>query len=80
MKNTNNVGEKKMNITSLEQMENIVSNNKNLSWEGWNVVSLLPNNAAWRRTDGAIVKGKWYTKRVYEITETGWEIPGKLVR
>ena len=71
---------KEMKITSLEKMETIVSNNKGLSWEGWNVVSLMPNKAAWMRTDGAIIKGKWYTKKVYEITETGWEIPNKLVR
>jgi hypothetical protein len=61
-------------------MEKIVSDNNMLSWDGWNVVSLLPNKTAWMRTDGAIVKGKWYSKRVYEITETGWEIPSKLVR
>lgn len=70
----------KMNVISLEKMEEIVSKNKSLSWDGWNVVSLMPNKAAWMRTDGAIVKGKWYTKRVYEITEAGWEIPNKLVR
>jgi hypothetical protein len=69
-----------MKIKSLEQMEKIVSDNNMLSWDGWNVVSLLPNKTAWMRTDGAIVKGKWYSKRVYEITETGWEIPSKLVR
>lgn len=69
-----------MNIKSLEKMENIVKSNKSLSWEGWNVVSLFPNNTAWMRVDGVFVKGKWYTKRVYEINETGWEIPNKLVR
>lgn len=69
-----------MNIKSLEKMEKIVSNNKFLSWNGWDVVSLMPNNTAWMRNDGVFVKGKWYTKRVYEINETGWEIPNKLVR
>ena len=69
-----------MKIKSLEAMEKIVSENKMLSWEGWDVVSLMPSKTAWMRTDGAIVKGRWYTKRVYEITEAGWEIPNKLVR
>ena len=69
-----------MKIKSLEQMESIVEKNKALSWDGWNVVSLLPNPTGWMRTDGVFVKNKWYTKRVYEITETGWEIPNKLMR
>ena len=68
-----------MNIKSLAQMEKIVKGNRMLSWEGWNVVSVLPNKSAWMRPDGAFIKGKWYSKRVYEITETGWEIPNKLV-
>lgn len=69
-----------MKITSLKQMEDIVSKNRILSWDGWNVVSMLPNKAGWMREDGAYLKGKWYTKRVYEITEAGWKIPSKLVR
>jgi len=69
-----------MNIKSLEKMEEIVSKEPTLSWDGWNVVSTLPNKTGWMREDGAFIKGRWYTKRVYEITEAGWEIPSKLVR
>lgn len=68
-----------MNIKSLEKMEAIVAKNNNLYWDGWNVVSILPNKTGWSKPDGIFIKGKWYTKRVYEITETGWEIPSKLV-
>ncbi len=68
-----------MKIKSLEQMESIVAKNTNLHWDGWNVVSLQPNKTGWSKPDGAFYKGKWYTKRVYKITETGWEIPSKLV-
>ncbi len=69
-----------MKITSLEKMEEIVRSNRALHWDGWNVVSTFPNPGAWSKPDGVFIKNKWYTKRVFRITEVGWEIPNKLVR
>jgi hypothetical protein len=68
-----------MIIKSLEEMEKIVRNNKNLSWDGWDVVSLKWNPGAYTKPNGAYVRGKWYTKFVYPVTETGWNIPDKIV-
>jgi hypothetical protein len=69
-----------MQVKSLEQMEQIVSRNKFLSWDGWDVVKLDPNPAAWRYTNGKFVKGKWYAEKRFSIASNGWEIPDKLVR
>lgn len=69
-----------MLIKSLESMENIVANNKSLSWDGWTVVNSYPSPTAWMQKDGAFVKGKWFVQKRYELTTKGWEIPNKFVR
>lgn len=66
-------------IRSLEQMEEIVSQNKNLSWDGWNVVELKQSNTAMFKKDGAFIDGKWYIKKVYQCDENGWRIPSRYV-
>jgi hypothetical protein len=71
---------KKMNVKSLSQMEKIVKNNRNLSWDGWDVVQTNQNPMAWKSPSGIFIKGKWYTKIVYRVSESGWNIPDKLVR
>lgn len=67
-------------ITNLETMEEIVSKNNNLSWDGWNVVEVKPSTSAMFKTDGAFINGKWYTKKVYSYGDKGWAIPNKYVR
>jgi hypothetical protein len=69
-------------ISSLEAMEKVVSNNKQLSWDGWSVVHRYPNLTAWRHPDGVFIKeqGRWFTQKRYEPTSKGWDIPNKLVR
>lgn len=69
-----------MLIKSLEKMEDIVSDNKALSWDGWDVLDRKFTPTGWRSPDGVIVKGKWYLQRRYEVTEDGWHIPKKFVR
>jgi len=69
-----------MLIKSLETMEKIVSKNKYLSWDGWDVVKSDPNPAAWRYPNGKFIKGKWYVQKRFELTPNGWELPDKLVR
>lgn len=69
-----------MIINSLEQMENIVKRNRQLSWDGWDVVKLQPRPGAWSSPSAAFVKGKWYQKSVYPVTELGWSIPDYIVR
>ena len=64
-------------IKSLETMEDIVSNSKALSWEGWNVVELIRSPAAVYKPNAARVKGVWYIKNIFIIDQDGWRIPSK---
>jgi hypothetical protein len=68
-----------MNIKSLEKMEAIVKKQRNLSWDGWDVVSTFPNPRGWSRADGVFIKGRWFTKKVYPVTSNGWDIPDKIL-
>jgi hypothetical protein len=69
-----------MIINTLEQMEEIVNNNKTLSWDGWNVVELTKSKSAVFKTDGAYVDGSWYIKNIFSPNRDGWRIPNKYVR
>lgn len=69
-----------MNISSLEKMEQIVSNNKTLSWDGWTVVESKPNAMAWMKPNAAFIKDVWYTQNRFVPTEIGWSIPNKFMR
>lgn len=66
-------------ISSLEEMEKIVSSNRKLSWDGWTVLHTYPNPVGWRDKNGKLIKGRWHTQQRFEITEAGWEIPKKFV-
>jgi hypothetical protein len=69
-----------MNVTSLEQMEQIVSKNKALTWDGWTVVHLRQNDSAYSSKQGAYLDGQWYMQDRFDATETGWNLPNKFVR
>lgn len=69
-----------MLINSLEKMEQIVSSNKSLSWDGWNVVELIKSPSAFFKQNGAFVHGSWYFKKTFSPTRDGWSIPNKYVR
>lgn len=66
-------------IQSLEQMESIVKRNRQLSWDGWTVVSSLPSPKGRTSPHGAYVKGKWYIQKRYEPNKNGWDIPNKFL-
>jgi hypothetical protein len=67
-------------ITSLEKMEEIVNANKQLSWDGWTVVEILPSDKSYTSKFGVYKNGKWQTKREFIPSNTGWEIPDKYVK
>lgn len=69
-----------MIVKSLEQMEQIVKNNRNLSWDGWTVVNQFKSDRAATSKDGVRINGTWYIHHRYEPNENGWDIPNKLVR
>jgi len=49
-----------MIVKSLEQMEQIVTNNKQLSWDGWTVVNNYKSDKAKTSKYGIYLKGNWY--------------------
>ncbi len=67
-------------ISSLEQMETIVSKNNNLSWDGWNVVEMLKSDKAFTSKYGARKDEAWHLKKIFVVSRNGWEIPDKYVR
>lgn len=69
-----------MIIKSLEQMEDVVKNNDNLSWDGWTVIESKTNENGMMSKDGALVDGKWIVQKRYEANANGWEIPNKFMR
>lgn len=69
-----------MNINSLDKMEEIVQNNKKLSWDGWTVVALEASEKARTSVNGVLINNKWYLSKRFEPNANGWEIPDKFVR
>ena len=69
-----------MLITSYEYADKIVNENNGLSWEGWNIIEVTPNQNAEFNKEGKIIDGNWAFVKTYQITEKGWEVPKKYVR
>lgn len=69
-----------MIINDLDTMEQIVSSNNSLSWDGWNVVELKKSPTAMFKQNGAYINGVWHLKNVYTVSRDGWKIPNKFVR
>lgn len=68
-----------MNITTLEQMESIVSSNNNLYWDGWDVVSYTRSEKAKTSKYGKFVNGQWYLTKTFKPGLNGWDIPDRIV-
>ncbi len=66
-------------INSLSVMESIVTNNKQLSWDGWTVVETFPSEKAYFSKFGVYKNGKWQMKKEFNPSNQGWEIPDKYV-
>jgi hypothetical protein len=66
-------------IKSLEQMEQIVKNNRALSWDGWTVLETRPKENGIMSSEGVYTNGRWVVQKRYESTSEGWEIPKKFV-
>lgn len=69
-----------MNITTIEEMEKIVSQNDLLMWDGWTVVHSYPSEKARMSKFGALVNGNWHMQKRFSPSRNGWEIPDKFVR
>ena len=66
-------------VVDLKIMEQIVSNNKFLSWDGWTVVETVPSEKAFYSKFGVYKNSKWQMKKEFIPSIKGWEIPDKYV-
>jgi hypothetical protein len=66
-----------MIINKLETMEAIVKKNRNLRWDGWNVMDLKKTDIARTSPQGIRINGEWYLNKVYVLNSNGWDIPNK---
>lgn len=61
-------------IDSLEEMELIVKDHRNLFWDGWNVF-LVGARSSVLNPKARKVDGQWRIVNRYPVGESGWEIP-----
>jgi len=66
-----------MIIKSLNTMEKIVAKNKNLVWDGWDVIDLKESDIAKTSPNGIRINNKWYLHKRYSPNKNGWDIPHK---
>lgn len=69
-----------MLITNHAFADKIVEKFNNLMWDGWDIVELLQDPSAEYNANGVRINNKWYTKKIYPVLESGWEVPTKYVR
>ena len=69
-----------MMVNDLNTMEAIVASRNDLCWNGWDVVKYTHNNNAMYSVDGAFRNGKWMKKKVFPLTEKGWDLPSNIGR
>lgn len=58
-------------------MERIVKKNKNLKWDGWDVLDLKKSDLAKTSVNGVRINEEWFLCKVYKIDTKGWDIPNK---
>lgn len=68
-----------MIIKELEQMEKIVSSNKNLHWDGWTVVNRFQSDKGRTSKNGILINSKWHLQQRFVPDRNGWDIPQKFV-
>jgi len=66
-----------MIVNKLEAMERIVKKNKNLKWDGWDVLDLKKSDLARTSVNGVRINDEWFLRKVYKLDTKGWDIPNK---
>ena len=69
-----------MLVTSLEEMEQIVRSRGDLHWDGYDIVKYTNSDSAMFGSDGVFRNGKWMKKKVFPLTEQGWNLPNYFGR
>jgi len=69
-----------LKINSLEKAESLVSNNSQLSWNGWDIEYLYQDDNAFMKTSGVFKDDRWYTKEIFRCVNGQWNIPDRIVK
>lgn len=67
-------------MNSLLTMEDIVKLNKDLSWNGWDVVYSFEDASGYMDKNGAFINEKWHIKQIFKLERHGWDIPKKFLK
>lgn len=69
-----------MRKVTLEEAELLVSNSKNLHWDGWTLVHTKPSQMAMFRPDGMRIGNNWYIAKRYPIGDNGlYHVPARII-
>lgn len=68
-----------MLVSDYDQMDAIVNSDPSLTWVGWDVVQDKQTPNGFTHFNGVFKDGAWYIRKTFRLTESGWNIPEKLV-
>lgn len=67
-----------MLVNDLNHMEKIVESQRDLYWDGWNVVKFKKDPSAFTSVNGVFRNGHWGKTTTFPVTERGWDIPENI--
>lgn len=70
---------KTINI-NYDNAHKIVDNNKNLLWNGWDIVEFRKNPEAIYNKNAMFINGTWCSVNIYKPGKDGWKVPEKYVK
>ena len=68
-----------MKIKDLKKAEEIVNNNTNLSWDGWDINYIYQDPSGYSKKEGIYKNNEWHIKEVYEYINNEWNIPDERI-
>lgn len=57
----------------------VVDSNRNLFWDGWDIVEWKPNRDALYKKNGMFRNGRWGVAKRFTPGSNGWKVPVKYV-
>lgn len=67
-----------MLVRNLRKMETIVRKNKNLIWDGYDVIILREHPNPEISVNARFVGGKWWRATAVPLTRRGWMLPNDV--
>ena len=55
----------------------IVESNKNLIWDGWNIIEYKYDTEAIYSPNARRINGKWASIKIYKPYKNGWSVPNR---